>query len=108
MAEAKEIMIAVNKKSCWCCDWLSRNLESQFALPGTHGIMYPWDPPEIGVSEIVLERLEDELWNKLHEMVSNSLPVFITPKKPMLITPTPSEFMQAKLRFLALLQSRCQ
>lgn len=61
-AKAGEIVIAASKNCCWCCDWLSQNLESQFTLPGTHGVIYPWGPQKAGVSEIVLKRLEDELW----------------------------------------------
>ncbi|KIM66949.1 hypothetical protein SCLCIDRAFT_264588 [Scleroderma citrinum Foug A] len=38
--------ISVNKKCCWCCDWFSKNLESRFTLPGTHGVLYPWAPEE--------------------------------------------------------------
>ena len=31
--------------------------------------MYPWDPPKVGVSELVLKELEDDLWNLLYEVV---------------------------------------
>ena len=31
--------------------------------------MYPWDPPKVGVSELVLKKLEGELWNQLYEVV---------------------------------------
>ena len=69
MADAGEAVISVAQKCCWCCDWLSKILEMQFTLPGTHGVMYPWDPPKVGVSELVLKKLEGELWNQLYEVV---------------------------------------
>ena len=69
-------MIAVGEKCCWCCDWLSKNSESQFTLPGTHGVMYPWDPPNVGVSESVLKKLEGELWDQLYEVVLKSVEPF--------------------------------
>lgn len=59
---------------CWeGCDWLGDNLESKFTLPGTHGEMYPWDPPTVGVSELVLKKLHEELWNRLHKVVLKSV-----------------------------------
>ncbi|KIM66535.1 hypothetical protein SCLCIDRAFT_21983 [Scleroderma citrinum Foug A] len=59
---------------CWeGCDWLGDNLESKFTLPGTHGEMYPWDPPTVGVSELVLKKLHEELWNQLHKVVLKSV-----------------------------------
>ena len=76
MAEAGEAVIAVSKMCCWCCDWLGKNLESQFTLPGTHGVMYPWDPPNVGVSESVLKKLEGELWDQLYEVVLKSVEPF--------------------------------
>ena len=66
-------MIAVSKECCWCCDWLGQNLESQFTLPGTYGVMYPWEPPKVGVSELVLKKLEDELWSRLYDVVLESV-----------------------------------
>ena len=73
MAEAGEDEIAVSNRCCWCCDWLSQHLETRFTLPGTHGVMYPWDPPKVGVSELVLKKLERELWNQLYEAVLKSV-----------------------------------
>ncbi|KIM51598.1 hypothetical protein SCLCIDRAFT_33316 [Scleroderma citrinum Foug A] len=73
VAEAGEAVIAVSKRCCWCCEWLGKNLESQFTLPGTHGMMYPWDPPNVGVSESVLKKLEGELWDQLYRVVLKSV-----------------------------------
>ena len=81
LAEAGEAVIAVSEECCWCCDWLSKNLESQFTLPGTHGMIYPWDPPKFGVSELVLKKLEGELWNQLCVVVMASLALSIEPPK---------------------------
>ncbi|KAL4074782.1 hypothetical protein V8B97DRAFT_1868240 [Scleroderma yunnanense] len=71
MPDAGEAVIAVSKKCCWCCDWLGRRLKTRFVLPGTHGIMYPWDPPKFGVSVSLLKRLEEELWKELYQAVEN-------------------------------------
>ena len=66
-------IIALTQKCCWCCHWLGEKLESQFVVPATHGVMYPWDPPKVGVSELVLKKLEDELWNQLCEVMLREL-----------------------------------
>ena len=71
--EAGDGAIAVTQKCCWCCDWLRKNLELHFTLPGTHGVIYPWDPPKVGVSELVLKKLEEELWIKLYDAVLMSI-----------------------------------
>ena len=76
MTEAEGTVIAVSKKCCWCYNWLSQNLESKFTLPGTHGVIYPWDPPKVGVSETVLKRLEDKLWEKLYAKVLSFVPIY--------------------------------
>ena len=38
--------------------------------------MYPWDPPNVGVSESVLKKLEGELWDQLYEVVLKSVEPF--------------------------------
>jgi len=35
--------------------------------------MYPWEPPKVGVSELVLKKLEDELWSRLYDVVLESV-----------------------------------
>lgn len=62
--------IAVGKKCCWCCDrlgyHLGQYLGSEFNLPGTHGILFAWSPPRIGIDVSVLKMLENDLWDELH------------------------------------------
>ena len=36
-------------------------------------MMYPWDPPNVGVSESVLKKLEGELWDQLYRVVLKSV-----------------------------------
>ncbi|KIM61445.1 hypothetical protein SCLCIDRAFT_1215887 [Scleroderma citrinum Foug A] len=54
LAEAGEAVIAVSEECCWCCDWLSKNLEF----------------------ELVLKKLEGKLWNQLYEAVLESIESF--------------------------------
>ena len=44
-------------------------------------MIYPWDPPKVGVSELMLKKLEGELWNQLSEVVMVSLAYSIEPPK---------------------------
>ena len=44
-------------------------------------MIYPWDPPKVGVSELVLKKLEGELWNQLYELVMASLARSISPPR---------------------------
>ena len=44
-------------------------------------MIYPWDPPKFGVSELVLKKLEGELWNQLCVVVMASLALSIEPPK---------------------------
>ncbi|KAL4062198.1 hypothetical protein J3A83DRAFT_2417583 [Scleroderma citrinum] len=73
VVDAEEAMITASKMCCWCCDWLGQHLTTHFVLPGTHGIMYPWDPPKFGVSVSVLRRLERELWRSLSSHLSPNI-----------------------------------
>jgi hypothetical protein len=54
--------IAAGKKCCWCCAKLSELMNPTILIPGSHGTIYPWCPPRIGVSLGILEALESELW----------------------------------------------
>ena len=36
-------------------------------------MVYPWDPPKVGVSESVLKKLEEELWIQLRTAVLMSI-----------------------------------
>ncbi|CAA7270715.1 unnamed protein product [Cyclocybe aegerita] len=67
--------IGVGKKCCWCCYRLATLLpqhygdENPISLPGTHGILYGWCPPRVGVEVEVLKRLESKLWVKLDRAI---------------------------------------
>ncbi|KAL4073362.1 hypothetical protein V8B97DRAFT_230318 [Scleroderma yunnanense] len=69
--DATEIGIAVGKDCCWCCNrlayHLSAHLKKNFKLPGTHGVVYGWKPPSVGIPVSVLKLLEDDLWVELVE-----------------------------------------
>ena len=39
-------------------------------------MMYPWDPPKVGVSELALKKLEGKLWDQLYEVVLRSVESF--------------------------------
>ncbi|CAA7263640.1 unnamed protein product [Cyclocybe aegerita] len=66
-----ERAIAVSKKCCWCCQRLGELLEPNISLPGTHGILFAWNPPFVGIDAEVLEILEHELWSKLRQHLRN-------------------------------------
>ncbi|KAL4081204.1 hypothetical protein J3A83DRAFT_4084967, partial [Scleroderma citrinum] len=70
-SDATEIGIAVGKDCCWCCNrlayHLSAHLNKNFKLAGTHGIIYGWKPPRVGIPVSVLKLLEDDLWVELVE-----------------------------------------
>jgi len=66
-------VIGVGKKCCWCCSTLSSILSQDkhvsIKLPGSHGIIYPWSPPHVGLDVSVLEILEERLWVELHTAI---------------------------------------
>ncbi|KAG1718848.1 hypothetical protein EDB19DRAFT_1790842 [Suillus lakei] len=55
--------IVLDKKCCWCCcmEFVTVN-GVPCRLPGSHGIIYPWSPPRVGVDLKVILVLEDGLW----------------------------------------------
>ncbi|KAI0308791.1 hypothetical protein OF83DRAFT_169147 [Amylostereum chailletii] len=68
------LSFGTRKKCCWTCWRLGQKLFNQqsgsqdgptdvkrLELPGTHGIVYPWDPPAFGIPEGVLASLALEL-----------------------------------------------
>ncbi|KAF8337098.1 uncharacterized protein EI90DRAFT_3044876 [Cantharellus anzutake] len=60
--------IGVAKKCCWCCSMLATLLNStdiQFSLPGSHGRIFPWALPSMGISYEVACSLEEKLKNQL-------------------------------------------
>ncbi|TFY64081.1 hypothetical protein EVG20_g6061 [Dentipellis fragilis] len=60
---------SVGKKSCWTCWWLGQKLFADkhidIRLPGTHGTIFPWDPPVFGIPTAVLKDLVDALKKKV-------------------------------------------
>ena len=60
-----EKAIAVGRRCCWCCEKLG-NLSGDIKLSGSHGKLYAWSPPQVGVDMNVLKDLEDALWDELN------------------------------------------
>jgi len=69
-------VIGVGKKCCWCCSALgsilSQDKHISIKLPGSHGIIYPWTPPRVGLDLNVLQILEDQLWDALYMAIDNA------------------------------------
>jgi hypothetical protein len=61
----------VDKKCCWCCDKLG-NLLGDIMLPDSHGIIYAWSPPRVGLDVTVLQALENALWDELKAAVGDT------------------------------------
>jgi hypothetical protein len=61
----------VGKKCCWCCDKLG-NLLGDIKLQGSHGKVYAWSPPQVGLDVTILQALEDALWDELKAAVGDS------------------------------------
>ncbi|KIK74708.1 hypothetical protein PAXRUDRAFT_835912 [Paxillus rubicundulus Ve08.2h10] len=74
--------IAAGKKCCWCCarlaTHLGRHLDTDFKLLGTHGILFAWSPPTVGVDVAVLRNLETDLWTELHNALSEAVPLTLS------------------------------
>lgn len=64
---------------------LEHQLNTQFTLPGTHGLLCAWSPPVIGVDISVLLDLEKDLWTELKKTLSKN--VFPLPQSPGPWTP---------------------
>jgi hypothetical protein len=69
-ALAKKPAIATGNKCCWCCQKISQ-LIGPISIPGSHGVIYPWCPPQIGISLATLEVLETKLWERLYDELKN-------------------------------------
>ncbi|KAF9505016.1 hypothetical protein BS47DRAFT_596301 [Hydnum rufescens UP504] len=68
------VTIGVGKKCCWCCAWLAKRLhiahpEIKFDIPRSHGQMYPWALPPVGVTVEDALALEGELEGILDRVV---------------------------------------
>ncbi|KAG2014310.1 hypothetical protein CC2G_011138 [Coprinopsis cinerea AmutBmut pab1-1] len=64
--------IGVGKKCCYCCWQLGERIGG-VKLPGTHGILFPWTPPPIGVDIAQLRDLEQHLWKNLGDLCTRPL-----------------------------------
>ncbi|EDR06078.1 uncharacterized protein LACBIDRAFT_294726 [Laccaria bicolor S238N-H82] len=68
-----EKAIAVGKKCCWCCDRLGSLLDIDIKLPGSHGVLFAWTPPRVGVEVTILQQLEKELWDEMSAAVTDKI-----------------------------------
>ena len=59
--------IAAGKKCCSCCTKISQLINPAVVIPGSHGAIYPWCPPRVGVGLDILEALESQLWDRLYQ-----------------------------------------
>ncbi|KAI0758640.1 hypothetical protein BD413DRAFT_599143 [Trametes elegans] len=73
------IDIGVSKKCCYCCDILANliHISTQggltFSLPGTHGTIFPWNPPPFGINTEQLQQMRDKLFKKFHDIVTKRI-----------------------------------
>ncbi|KIJ93904.1 hypothetical protein K443DRAFT_12519 [Laccaria amethystina LaAM-08-1] len=47
--------------------------EKAIALPGSHGVLFSWTPPPVGVDVTVLEALENDLWDEMNAAVEENI-----------------------------------
>jgi hypothetical protein len=62
------------KKSCFCCSLLAEKLQAansnvSFNLPATHGLIFPWALPTIGISVLLAQSTEATLKDVWHREV---------------------------------------
>ena len=68
--------IAVSKKCCYCCNLLGiilnsdRDVDHQFKMPGSSGIICPWIPPA-NLDATVLGKMKDALRGEVLEWIEN-------------------------------------
>ena len=67
-----EKAIAVGKKCCWCCDRLG-SLLGDIKLPGSHGVLFSWTPPRVGVDVAILQVLENDLWDEMNAAIQDNI-----------------------------------
>lgn len=78
--EKHKSYIRAGKKSCWCCDWLARELHYRgtkrvdFVLSGCHGKMFPWVLPT-GVSDAIAMKMIGALKKELVRAVESVSPL---------------------------------
>ena len=86
----------MGKKCCWCCYHLRSILAddgAQFKLPRSHGIMYPWSPPRVGLDIKLLEVLEDALWRELPHAIMEQQLILLTRHSSGSSSPLEDEFI---------------
>jgi len=54
-----------------CCDRLG-SLLGDIKLPGSHGVLYAWSPPRVGLDVTILQSLENDLWDELKAAVGDA------------------------------------
>jgi OTT_1508-like deaminase len=65
-------VIGAGKKCCWCCSQLAKQLNLahphiSLQVPASHGLVFPWALPTIGISLGIAESLETalkEVWRR--------------------------------------------
>ncbi|KAI0319407.1 hypothetical protein OF83DRAFT_807034 [Amylostereum chailletii] len=65
--------IGVSKKCCWCCWQLSQYFQNQghrFVLGSTHGIVFQWPAPSVGVPVEAVQEMLRTLLQRIAELVS--------------------------------------
>ena len=68
--------IAVSKKCCYCCNLLGiilnsdRDVDHQFKMPGSSGIISPWVPPT-NLDATVLGKIKDALTREVLVQIEN-------------------------------------
>ena len=67
-----EKAIAIVTKCCWCCDRLG-SLLGDIKLPGSHGVLFSWTPPRVGVDVTILQALENDLWDEMNAAVEDNI-----------------------------------
>ncbi|KAI0759227.1 hypothetical protein BD413DRAFT_288419 [Trametes elegans] len=71
--------IGVSKKCCYCCDILANLINTSpqggltFLIPGTHGTIFPWHPPPLGINTEHLQQMRDKLFKKFHDIVTKQI-----------------------------------
>ncbi|EKM75529.1 hypothetical protein AGABI1DRAFT_116359, partial [Agaricus bisporus var. burnettii JB137-S8] len=80
---ADPILVGAGKKCCYMCSVLGQVLSAgdkddfnkvNMQLPGTHGRMLSWDPPQFGVSQSVLDELANNLKQQVIKVAERNAP----------------------------------
>ena len=44
-----------------------------FLVPGSHGVLFSWTPPRVGVDVAVLQVLENDLWDEMNAAIQDNI-----------------------------------